>query len=313
MVALQALGGSTNAIVHLAAIGGRLGIKPDLAELDRIGRRVPVLVDLKPSGEHYMGQFHHAGGMPRLMKEVASELQLDAHTIFNGVIGDVIEAATVVPDQQIIRTMSNPVKPTGAIAVLRGNLAPRGAVIKQSAASPALAKHKGKAVVFDSIEDMAARIDDPGLKVEASDVLVLRNAGPKGAPGMPEAGYLPIPRKIAQQGVTDMVRISDARMSGTAFGTVVLHIAPESADGGPLGIIRDGDIVSLDVEERSLELLIDAAEFAARMSALPAVSAAADGRRGYARLYHESVMQADEGADFDFLADLPDDASTPPA
>ena len=317
MVALQAIGGSTNAIVHLAAIAGRLGLRADLAELDRIGRRVPVLVDLKPSGEHYMEHFHNAGGMPRLMKEVASELQLDAQTVFNGVVSDVIQGVPEAPDQQIIRTMANPIKPTGAIAILRGNLAPRGAVIKQSAASPRLAKHRGKAVVFDSIEDMTARIDDLALPVEPDDVLVLRNAGPKGAPGMPEAGYLPIPRKLAQQGVTDMVRISDARMSGTAFGTIVLHIAPEAADGGPLGIVRDGDIISLDVESRSIELLIDAAEFDARTKALAASgearSAALDARRGYARLYQESVMQADEGADFDFLAELPDDASPPPA
>jgi dihydroxy-acid dehydratase len=317
MVVLQALGGSTNAVVHLAAIASRLGLKLDLPELDRIGRRVPVLVDLKPSGGHYMEHFHNAGGMPFLMKEVASELQLDAPTVFNGVIGDLIRTVSAAPDQQIIRPMTNPVKPTGAIAILRGNLAPRGAVIKQSAASPRLSKHRGKAVVFDSLEDMSARIDDPGLSVEPDDVLVLRNAGPKGAPGMPEAGYLPIPRKLAEQGVTDMVRLSDARMSGTAFGTIVLHIAPEAADGGPLGIVRDGDIISLDVESRSIELLIDAAEFAARTQALAAAgearATALDTRRGYARLYQESVMQADEGADFDFLAGVPDDPAAPTA
>jgi dihydroxy-acid dehydratase len=307
MIVLQALGGSTNGIVHLAAVAGRLGRKFDLGELDRIGRKVPVLVDLKPSGEHYMEHFHRAGGVPRLMKELASELALDAQTIFNGVVGDIIQATIDVPAQQTIRSTTDPIRPEGAIAILRGNLAPRGAVIKQSAASKRLLKHQGRAVVFDSLMDLAARIDDPNLQVEADDVLVLRNAGPKGAPGMPEAGYLPIPRKLAQQGVTDMVRISDARMSGTAFGTVVLHMSPEATDGGPLAIVRTGDLISLDVENRTLDLGIDAAEFRARMDALHAeapVIAPTDGdghSRGYARLYQESVMQADEGADFDFL------------
>ncbi|MCR4283528.1 MAG: dihydroxy-acid dehydratase, partial [Bauldia sp.] len=197
MVALQALGGSTNAIVHLAAVAGRLGMKLDLKALDDLGRRVPVLVDLKPSGAHYMPQFHEAGGMPRLLKEVAGELRRDAPTVFGGTIGDVIAAAADVPGQRIIRPLSDPIKPTGAIAILSGNLAPRGAVIKQSAISPDLARHEGRAVVFDSVEDMAARIDDPNLAVEPGDVLVLRYTGPKGAPGMPEAGYLPIPKKLA--------------------------------------------------------------------------------------------------------------------
>ena len=301
MAVLQALGGSTNAVVHLAAIAGRLGMKLDLKALDDIGRRVPVLVDLKPSGAHYMEHFHNAGGVPRLMKELAGELRLDAATIGGGTIGDTIAAAVDVPGERIIRPLTDPIKPTGAIAVLSGNLAPRGAVIKQSAASPALARHEGRAVVFDSIDDMAARIDDPNLKVAASDVLVLRNAGPKGAPGMPEAGYLPIPKKLAEQGVTDMVRISDARMSGTAFGTVVLHVTPEAADGGPLAIVRDGDTISLDIENRRIDLLIDAAEFRARVAALAARPKASVPARGYARLFHDHVMQADDGADFDFL------------
>jgi dihydroxy-acid dehydratase len=309
MVVLQALGGSTNAVVHLAAIAGRLGVRIDLAELDRIGRRIPVLVDLKPSGANYMEHFHGAGGVPRLMKEVASELHLDAPTVFNGVIGDLIDAGSGVPGQDIIRPLANPLKAGGAIAVLSGNLAPRGAVIKQSAASPALVRHQGRAVVFESVEDMTARIDDPNLAVEAEDIMVLRNAGPKGAPGMPEAGYLPIPRKLAQRGVTDMVRISDARMSGTAFGTIVLHVTPESAAGGPLGVVKDGDMISLDVENRRLELKIDAAEFQARMDTLASDLAARKqlerGARGYARLYRESVLQADEGVDFDFLVSAP--------
>jgi dihydroxy-acid dehydratase len=211
--------------------------------------------------------------------------------------------------------MADPVSPSGAIAVLRGNLAPRGALIKQSASSPHLAKHEGRAVVFESLDDLSARIDDPNLHVDAGDVLVLRNAGPRGAPGMPEAGYLPIPRKLARQGVTDMVRISDARMSGTAFGTIVLHIAPESAVGGPLAIVRDGDLIALDVEKHALDLKIDAAEFDARMRALAGrePQAAARGhRRGYARLYVENVTQADEGADFGFLADAADDPAAQP-
>jgi dihydroxy-acid dehydratase len=312
IVALQAIGGSTNAVVHLAAIGGRLGLRLDLAEVDRIGRRVPVLVDLKPSGDHYMEDFHKAGGMPRLMKEVAGELELDAQTVFDGAIGDVVQATVDVPNQRVIRTLADPIKPNGAIAVLGGNLAPRGAIIKQSATSPRLARHEGRAVVFDSIEDLTARIDDPALRVEADDVLVLRNAGPKGAPGMPEAGYLPIPRKLAQQGVTDMLRVSDARMSGTAFGTVVLHVTPEAADGGPLAIVRDGDMISLDIENRTLELSIDAAEFESRMQALATrPPAAPNPPRGYARLYLASVMQADEGADFDFLVEAGSKPATP--
>jgi dihydroxy-acid dehydratase len=307
MVALQAIGGSTNGVVHLAAIAGRLGMKLDMQALDAIGRRVHVLVDLKPSGAHYMEHFHNAGGMPVLMKQVAGELHLDAPTVFGGTIGDIVQGAVEATGQRVIRRPADPVKASGAIAILSGNLAPRGAVIKQSAISPELAQHEGRAVVFDSVADMAARIDDPDLDVEAGSVLVLRNTGPKGAPGMPEAGYLPIPRKLAERGVTDMVRISDARMSGTAFGTVVLHIAPEAAAGGPLAIVRNGDTIKLDVEGRRVDLLIDEAEFDARMAALAATATAATPERGYARLHHERVLQADEGADFDFLAGRRDD------
>ncbi len=299
MVALQAIGGSTNAVVHLAAIAGRLGVKLDLAALDAIGRRVPVLVDLKPSGAHYMQQFHDAGGLPRVLKEVAGELRLSAPVIGGGTIGDVVDAVVDVPGQTIIRTVAAPLKKDGAIAILGGNLAPRGAVIKHSAATPRLLQHKGRAVVFDSVEDLTLRIDDPNLDVGPDDVLVLRNAGPKGAPGMPEAGYLPIPRKLAEQGVTDMVRISDARMSGTAYGTIVLHIAPEAADGGPLAVVETGDMISLDVDKRRIDIDIDDAVLEARLKALAAAPAGPD--RGYAKLYHERVMQADDGADFDFL------------
>ncbi len=300
MVALQAIGGSTNAVVHLAAIAGRLGITLDLAALDDLGRRVPVLVDLKPSGAFYMEDFHKAGGMPRLLKEVARELHLDAPTLSGGTIGDMIDAVVDVPGQTIVRSVAAPLKPVGAIAILNGNLAPRGAVIKQSAASSKLMNHRGRAVVFNSVEDMTKRIDDPNLDVEPDDILVLRNAGPKGAPGMPEAGYLPIPMKLAQKGVTDMVRISDARMSGTAFGTVILHISPEAADGGPLAAIQTGDIISLDLEKRRIDVLLDEATLSARLAALPP-SDRNGGTRGYGRLYHETVLQADQGADFDFL------------
>jgi len=300
MVALQAMGGSTNAVVHLAAICGRLGVKLDMDMLNELGKRVPLLVDLQPSGQHYMEHFHKSGGVPRLLKEVRAEIDEDAQTIYGGTIGDVIEAGVDEPGQTIIRSMAAPLKPIGTIAVLQGNLAPRGAVIKQSAASKDLMRHSGRAVVFETVEDMANRIDSDDLDVKADDVLVLRNAGPKGAPGMPEAGYLPIPRKLARQGVKDMVRISDARMSGTAFGTVILHISPEAAAGGPLAIVRTGDIIELDVPARRLDLKIDKAEFDRRMTDV-SILMLDEKARGYARLYHERVLQADEGADFDFL------------
>lgn len=299
LVALQAMGGSTNAVVHLAAICGRLGFKLDMNLLDQLGQRVPLLVDLQPSGQHYMAEFHEAGGVPALLKAVAQELDQTAPTVYGGTIGDVVAAVSDEPGQTVIRAMTDPLKPIGTLAVLHGNLAPRGAVIKQSAASRQLMVHTGRAVVFDSVEDMTIRIDSDALDVTAEDILVLRNAGPKGAPGMPEAGYLPIPRKLARQGVKDMVRISDARMSGTAFGTVVLHISPEAADGGPLAIIQTGDTITLDVTARRIDLNIDADEFARRMAALP--PAAAGPARGYGQLYHDHVMQADEGADFDFM------------
>jgi dihydroxy-acid dehydratase len=301
MAMLQALGGSTNGVVHLAAVARRLGMRLDLKALDDVGQRVPVLVDLKPSGAHYMPDFHDAGGVPRLMKELGGSLRLDARTITGATIGEVVSGAADVAGQSVIRPIADPVKARGAIAALFGNLAPRGAIIKQSAASPALMRHQGRAVVFDSVEDMAARIDDPALDVAAGDVLVLRNAGPKGAPGMPEAGYLPIPKKLAAAGVRDMVRISDARMSGTAFGTIVLHVTPEAADGGPLAIVRTGDTIVLDVAARRLDLAIPDDEFAARMGAVAAKPRPASSERGYARLFHDHVLQADEGADFDFM------------
>lgn len=299
MVLLQATGGSTNGLVHLTAIAGRAGIRLDLEEFDRIGREVPVLVDLKPSGDHYMEHLHHAGGVPRLLKELEPFLELDAPTVTGGRLRDYAAGAEEVPGQTVIRPRAAPLKPTGGMAVLRGNLCPDGAVIKHSAASPALMQHEGRAVVFESVRDLTERVDDPALDVSAEDILVLQNAGPKGAPGMPEAGYLPIPKKLAQAGVKDMVRISDARMSGTAFGTIVLHVTPESAVGGPLGLVRTGDRIRLDVPGRSLELLVEEAELERRRAAF--AGAPPLPKRGYARLFQQEVLQADEGCDFAFL------------
>ena len=300
LTVLQAIGGSTNGLVHLAAIARRAGLSIDLEEFDAIGRKVPVLIDLKPSGDHYMEHFHWAGGVPKLMKELGNHLDRSAPTIDGRTIGEIADAAEDIPNQTIIRSAASPVKPTGSMAVLRGNLAPGGAVIKHSAASPALLEHTGRAVVFASVEDMVRRMDDPDLDVKADDVLVLTNAGPKGAPGMPEAGYIPIPKKLAQAGVKDMVRISDARMSGTAFGTIVLHITPESAVGGPLGLVRDGDLIRLDVEAREIALLVDEAELERRKGEWRPPAHLAQESRGYRHLYLTTVLQADEGCDFDF-------------
>ncbi|GGF71622.1 dihydroxy-acid dehydratase [Azorhizobium oxalatiphilum] len=300
-VVMQAIGGSTNGLIHLTAMANRAGVEIDLEAFDAIGREVPVLIDLKPSGDHYMEHFHHAGGVPKLLRELGDLIDTSALTVGGGTLRDVVAGAEEVPGQTVIRTPADPIKPIGAMAVLRGNLAPRGALIKHSAATPRLLTHTGRAVVFDSTADMAARIDDPDLDVTADDILVLRNAGPKGAPGMPEAGYLPIPKKLGRQGVKDLVRISDARMSGTAFGTIVLHITPESADGGPLALVRSGDMIRLDVPARSIELLVDEAELAIRAAALPPVERPDWAERGYARLFYDSVTQADEGCDFDFM------------
>ena len=300
IVLLQAIGGSTNGVVHLSAIAGRTKHPIALETFDEIGRRTPVLVDLKPSGDHYMEHFHHAGGVPRLMQELKSELALDARHVLGGTLGDAIANFEDVPGQTVIKPRNAPLKREGGIAVLRGNLAPRGAVIKQSAASPKLMQHEGRAVVFESVEDMTSRIDDPALDVTENDVLVMRSAGPIGAPGMPEAGSFPIPKKLATKGIKDMVRISDARMSGTSFGTIVLHIAPESAAGGPLALVKTGDRIRLDVAGRRIDLLVDEAELARRKAAWTPPTFP-DAQRGYARLYREHVQQADEGCDFDFL------------
>ena len=299
-----AIGGSTNAVVHLAAIYRRLGRRLDMAEFDRIGQEVPVLVDLKPAGTGYMGDFHNAGGVPRLLSELTDLIDLTAPRAFGGTLGETMGELPQRHEDRIIRPRADPISASGGIAVLTGNLAPRGAVIKHSSASPGLQTHEGRAVVFDSVKDLTERLDDPTLEITADDVLVLRNAGPKGAPGMPEAGYMPIPRHLARQGVKDMVRISDARMSGTAFGSIVLHITPEAADGGPLAAVRTGDRIRLDVPNRRLELLVSAEDLADRMTALPPPPPTP--ARGYARLYDLHVMQADDGLDFDFLMADPD-------
>jgi dihydroxy-acid dehydratase len=300
-IVLQAIGGSTSGIIHLMAIANRTPHRISLKEFDALGRQVPVLIDLKPSGQHYMEHFHHAGGMPKLMQQLGNLIDLDAMTVAGGTVRDIVAAAEEVPGQTVIRSAGDPIKPVGAMAILYGNLAPRGAVIKHSAATPNLLQHTGRAIVFDSIPEMTERIDDSGLDVHPEDVLVLRNAGPKGAPGMPEAGYLPIPKKILASGVKDMVRISDARMSGTAFGTIVLHITPESADGGPLGLVQNGDEIRLDVAGRRINLLVDDAELERRRAALKAAAEPAWAERGYARLFRQTVLQADEGCDFDFM------------
>ena len=298
---ILACGGSTNALIHLTAIAGRAGIKVDLDGFDRLGRETPVLVDLKPTGQGYMEDLHRAGGLPTILRELKSALHLDCLTVTGRTLAEDIAEAPPSFAQDVVKPWSEPIYQDGAMAVLRGNLAPGGAIIKQCAANPALLQHIGPALVFDGLADLSARIEDPDLDVTPETVLVLRNAGPKGAPGMPEAGYLPIPMKLARGGVKDMVRISDARMSGTAFGTIVLHITPESAVGGPLALVRNGDMIRLDVSARSIDLLVDAAELEKRRLALPPAVTPEWARRGYAHLFNETILQADEGCDFDFM------------
>ena len=295
---LAAIGGSTNAVIHLTAIAGRLGVKLDLEDFDRIGSRMPCLVNLQPSGEHLMEDFCYAGGIPAVMNAIASELHLDIPTASGRTVGENIAGAENF-DPRVIKTMAEPFKPEAGIAVLKGNLAPRGAVIKPSAASPHLLNHTGRAVVFEDSDDFHARIDDESLDVDETCVLVLKNCGPKGYPGMAEVGNMPLPPKILRKGVTDMVRISDARMSGTAYGTVVLHTAPEAAAGGPLAVVRNGDMITLDVAARRLYLHVDDAELVARLNEWQAPKPPLSS--GYWRLYVDHVLQADQGADFDFL------------
>jgi len=298
-VVLQTASGSTNALVHLAAIAGRAGLNFDLAEFDRVGRDVPVLVNLKPAGSYFIEDFHAGGGIPALWRRLRDKLDLKAPTVGGETLGDIIARWPAYTDDEVIRPFNKPVYPDAAIAILTGNLAPQGAAIKLASATPKLFVHQGPALVFDSLEDLEKRIDDPKLDVTPDHVLVLRNAGPVGAPGMPEAGALPIPKRLGSKGVTDMVRISDARMSGTAFGTVVLHVAPEAASGGPLALVRDGDQIKLDATARTINVLVDDAELARRRTSWKAPQKP---KRGYTRLYVERVTQADKGCDFDFLA-----------
>jgi dihydroxy-acid dehydratase len=299
MRVLLAIGGSTNGIVHLSAIAGRLGFEVDLQALDRMGRETPVLLDLKPSGQHYMENFHKAGGMATLLRELKPLLHLDALTVTGRTLGEEIEAAGPGFAQDVVRPLDKPIYPQGGIAVLRGNLAPGGAIIKQSAADAKLMEHTGRAVVFENAEDLARRIDAEDLDVNADDILVLKNIGPKGAPGMPEAGYIPIPKKLARAGVKDMVRISDGRMSGTAFGTIVLHVTPEAAIGGPLAHVRNGDSIRLSVAQREIGLQVSDDVLAQRAAENPVSVPSAE--RGYLKLFLQTVTQADQGVDFDFL------------
>jgi dihydroxy-acid dehydratase len=287
----------------LAAMAGRVGLKIDLKRLDQMGRETPVLLDLKPSGEHYMEHFHDAGGMATLLNELRPLLHLNALTVTGRTLGEELDAQVQSGKtgfkQDVVRPFDAPIYPQGGLAVLQGNLAPGGAIIKQSAADAKLMEHEGRAVVFENAQDLAARIDAPDLDVHADDVLVLKNIGPKGAPGMPEAGYLPIPMKLARAGVKDMVRISDGRMSGTGYGTIVLHVTPESAVGGPLAYVQNGDRIRLSVKNREISLLVSDDELARRALANPVVVPTA--ARGYKKLFLQTVTQADQGVDFDFL------------
>jgi dihydroxy-acid dehydratase len=300
IVALAALGGSTNAVVHLLAIAGRLGIPLGLDDFDRIGADVPLLVNLQPAGQYLMEDFHRAGGLLAVLREVADLLDPAALTVTGRPLADYLATAGIW-DRDVIRPRSEPLQEAAGIVVLRGNLAPSGAIIKPAAASPHLLRHRGRAVVFDSIEDLHARIDDPGLDVDADSVLVLRGCGPRGYPGMPEVSNMPLPAKLLRQGVRDMVRICDGRMSGTAYGTVVLHVCPEGAAGGPLAKIRTGDWVSLDVPGRRVDVDLPDEELRDRPVAPALAEAVAQPRRGWELLYVNSVQGAETGADLDFL------------
>jgi dihydroxy-acid dehydratase len=297
---LLAIGGSTNAIIHLMAIAGRAGVPVSLQRLNELSDSTPVLVNLKPVGNGYMEDFFAAGGMGALMRELKDLLHLDAMTVTGETLGERLGAdGEAWIDRSIIAERKKPLEAQGGLIALFGNLAPQGAILKRSAADSNLFEHEGRAVVFSSLEDLAARIDDPMLDVEPQDILVLQNAGPHSPSAMPEAGYLPIPKKLAVKGIKDMVRVSDARMSGTAFGTIVLHVTPDAASGGPLGLVRSGDRIRLSVKNRRIELAVDDAELKRRAAAAkPAVERP---ERGYARLYAEEILGADQGCDFAFL------------
>ena len=297
---LLALGGSTNAVIHLTAIAGRAGIKVSLEDVNRLSESTPVLVNLKPVGNGYMEDFHASGGMGALLRELKPLLHLDCIDVTGETLAERLAADEAsFTDRSIVAAREKPMEPQGGLIALFGNLAPDGAILKRSAADPKLFEHEGRAVVFSSLEDLAARMDDPALDVSAQDVLVLQNAGPHSPSCMPEAGYLPIPRKLAQQGVKDMIRISDARMSGTAFGTIVLHVTPDAASGGPLSLVRDGDRVRLSVKKRRIDLVVEEGELARRAAERSRMQTQPE--RGYAKLYAQEILGADEGCDFAFL------------
>jgi dihydroxy-acid dehydratase len=292
-----AIGGSTNAVIHLLAIAGRLGVPLSLEDWDQIGSRLPCLVNLMPSGQYLMEDFYYAGGLPAVLREISRHLDLDALTVNGRTLGENIAQAPCW-NQDVIRPLDQPLRAEAGIAVLRGNLAPDGAVIKPSAASPHLLRHRGRAVVFESIEDFKARIDDEALDIDENSVMVLKNCGPRGYPGMAEVGNMPLPPKLLRQGVTDLVRISDARMSGTAYGTVVLHVSPEAAAGGALALVREGDFIELDVAGRRLHLDVPEEELTWRRAEWTPPPAPT---RGWSKLYVDHVQQAHLGADLDFL------------
>jgi len=297
---LLAIGGSTNAIIHLTAIAGRAGISVSLQRLNELSDSTPVLVNLKPVGNGYMEDFFAGGGMGALMRELRDLLHLDVMTVTGETLAQRLDDdADAWIDRTVIAERKKPLEPQGGLVALFGNIAPKGAILKRSAADANLFEHEGRAVVFSSLEDLAARIDDPKLDVEPKDILVLQNAGPHSTSAMPEAGYLPIPKKLAAKGVKDMVRISDARMSGTAFGTIVLHVTPDSASGGPLGLVRNGDRIRLSVKDRRIDLAVDDAELKRR--AASAKAPVDMPQRGYARLYAQEILGADQGCDFAFL------------
>jgi dihydroxy-acid dehydratase len=296
---LLAVGGSTNALIHLTAIAGRRGIKIPLQRLNELSDTTPVLVDLKPTGQHYMSDLFAAGGLGAVLRELAPLLHLDCMTVTGETMGERLKGESTWVDREIVHTMADPIRPEGGLAALFGTLAPNGAIIKRSAADPKLFERTGRAVVFSSLEDLASRVDDPELDINADDFMVLQNAGPTSASAMPEAGYLPIPQKLLRAGVKDMVRISDARMSGTAYGTIVLHVSPEAAVGGPLSLVRNGDRIRLSVKDRKIDLLVDETELSTRRNAMPPAPPVPS--RGYAKLYHESTLQAEDGCDFNFL------------
>ena len=304
----MAIGGSTNAIIHLVAMAGRAGLQLPLERFDEVAGDIPLLANVRPSGQYLMEDFYYAGGLRALMAQLAPRLQLDALTVNGKTLGENLEGAEIYHDD-VIRPLDNPVKAAGGTAVLRGSLAPQGAVIKPTAAEERLWKHRGPAIVFKDIRDLKARVDSDDLEVTADSVLVLQNAGPIGAPGMPEWGQLPVPQKLLKQGIRDVVRISDARMSGTSYGACVLHVAPEAALGGPLALVQDGDMIELDVQGRRLDLLVDEDELTRRRAAWQAPTQRYE--RGYTTLYTKHVLQADQGCDFDFLRGEPGSVPEP--